>query len=172
MRLAAFLLVLIALAGIAAAQSTDTNFPVGPQYLITTDSTLLLRPIATPSMSLQPLSPPSPATETNLGTTVELAAPPPAIQTQPDLSRVLWGDSWVDYVTGVSPSSVIEISGSANPTVPASIFDPGVAGMTTAQSLRERGIGLTLGEVSAAEKSRPHPAHVYTNDDIRRLHGS
>jgi len=172
MRLAALLLVLIALAGLAAAQSADTNFPVGPQYLITTDSTQFLHPIATPSMSLQPPSPPPPAMETNPGTTVELAAPPPAVMTQPDLSRILWGDSWVDYVTGVSPSSVIEIGGSANPILPPSLFDPGVTGITNAQSLRERGIGLTLGEVSAAEKSRPHPTHVYTNDDIRRLHGS
>ena len=172
MRLSAFLLVLFASAGIAAAQSTDTNFPVGPQYLITTDSTLFLHPIATPSMSLQPPSPPPPAMETNPGTTVELSSPPAAIQTQPDLSRVLWGDSWVDSVTCVSPSSVIEVSGSANPTLPPSIFDPGVTGMASAQSLRDRGIGLTLGEVSAAEKSRPHATHVYTNDDLRRLHGS
>ena len=172
MRLAALLLALFALAGIAAAQSTDTNFSVGPQYLITTDSTLFLRSIATPSLALQPPSPPPPDMETNPGTTVELASPPAAMQTQPDLSRVLWGDSWVDYVTGVSQGSVIEISGSANPPLPPSIFDPGVTGMTNAQSLRERGIGLTLGEVSAAEKSRPHATHVYTNDDIRRLHGS
>jgi len=169
MRLSALLLILIALAAIAAAQSTDTNFSVGPQYLITTDSTLLLRPIATPTMSLQPPSPPPPAMETNPGTTVELAAPAPALMTAPDLSRVLWGDNWVDYVTGVAPSSVIEISGTANPVVPLSLFDSGVGEISHSM---EQGYSPSLGDVSGAVKSRARATHVYTNDDIRRLHGS
>jgi len=172
MRLAGCLLILVVFAGISAAQSTDTNFPVGPQYLITTDSTLFLRPIATPTLSFQQPSPPPPAMEVNPGTDVELAAPPPAILTQPDLSRVLWGDDWVDYVTGVKRTSVIEISGTANPKLPPGLFDPGVTGMTNGKSLRAQGYGLSLGEVSAISKSGPHATHVYTNDDIRRLHGS
>jgi hypothetical protein len=172
MRLAGCLLVLLALIGISAAQSTDTNFPVGPQYLITTDSTLFLRPIATPSMSLQPSSPPPPAMETNPGTDVRLSAPAAAVMSEPDLSRVLWGNDWVDYVNGVPRASVIEISGNAAPRLPLSLFDPGVTGMTDAQFLREQGYGLTLGDVSAASKSRPRATHVYNNDDIRRLHGS
>ena len=169
MRLTAFLLVLIAFAGIAAAQSADTNFSIGPQYLITTDSTMLLRPIATPTLSLQPPSPPPPAMETNPGTTVELSAPAPAVMAQPDLSRVLWGDDWVDYVNGVTPTSVIEINGNARPNLPESFFDSGVTGILRGS---ERSSGLTPGEVSAGEKSKPRPTHVYTNDDIRRLHGS
>src|SRR5690348_12148129 len=35
----------------ALAQNRETNFPVGPQYLVTTPSTLFLQPIATPSAS-------------------------------------------------------------------------------------------------------------------------
>ena len=50
MRLASLFCFLIALAGISAAQ--DTNFPVGPQYLITGDSPMFLHPIATPTLSL------------------------------------------------------------------------------------------------------------------------
>ena len=172
MRLAAFLLVLSTFAGISAAQSADTNFPIGPQYLITTDSTLLLRPIATPSLSLQPASPPPPAMETNPGTTVELSAPAPAVMTEADLSRVLWGDDLVDYVTGQKPPSVVEIIGSASPNLPQSFFDSGVTGLSNGHSLSEQGYGLTLGEVPAATKSRPNATHVYTNDDVRRLHGS
>jgi hypothetical protein len=41
---------LVVLAGCMAAQ--DSNFPVGPQYLITSGSPLFLRPITTPSLSL------------------------------------------------------------------------------------------------------------------------
>ena len=48
MRLACCLL--FALMGIGAAQ--DTNFPAGPQYLITFDSPMFARPLATPSLSL------------------------------------------------------------------------------------------------------------------------
>ena len=42
---------LLVLAGICWAQ--DTNFPVGPQYLMTFGSPLLARPIATPSLSFE-----------------------------------------------------------------------------------------------------------------------
>jgi hypothetical protein len=42
----------VALAGISFAQ--ETNFSVGPQYLITNGSPLLLQPIATPSLTFGP----------------------------------------------------------------------------------------------------------------------
>ena len=51
MRLSYFVCLLVTPGGISTAQ--DTNFPVGPQYLITTDSPLFLRPIATPSLSFE-----------------------------------------------------------------------------------------------------------------------
>jgi hypothetical protein len=50
MRLQPLLLQLIVLVGVSAAQ--ETNFTVGPQYLVTVENTMLLRPIATPSLSL------------------------------------------------------------------------------------------------------------------------
>ena len=57
MRLDRALLPFLALVGFSFAQ--DTNFSAGPQYLVTTSSPMLLRPIATPSLSLgetQPLA--------------------------------------------------------------------------------------------------------------------
>jgi len=45
------ILSLTALAGICFAQ--DTSFPAGPQYLITTDSSRFLQPIATPTLSFR-----------------------------------------------------------------------------------------------------------------------
>jgi hypothetical protein len=50
MRSSYLVCLLLTLGGISAAQ--DTNFPAGPQYLITTASPLLLHSIATPSLSL------------------------------------------------------------------------------------------------------------------------
>jgi hypothetical protein len=50
MGLKSALVLLPVLAGICFAQ--DTNFPVGPQYLITNGTPLTIRPIATPSLSL------------------------------------------------------------------------------------------------------------------------
>jgi hypothetical protein len=50
MYLQRFMVLLIALAGVSAAQ--ETNFPIGPQYLVTVEDTMLLRPITTPSLSL------------------------------------------------------------------------------------------------------------------------
>jgi len=49
-RILVLLFVLTVLIGVSVAQ--DTNFPVGPQYLVTSGNPMLLRPIATPSMSL------------------------------------------------------------------------------------------------------------------------
>ena len=77
---------------------------------------------------------------------------------------------------GGRPTSVIEISFSESLPpggLPASIFNTGTWQMTTAQALRERGIGVTVGEAAAYEKARAgHATHVYTNADIDRLHKS
>jgi hypothetical protein len=79
------LLALLVLVGISFAQ--DTNFSVGPQYLVTTGSTLLMNPIATPSLSL--------SGETLTGTTaVPITYEPPAfapVETYVYLDNVYWG---------------------------------------------------------------------------------
>jgi hypothetical protein len=59
MRRTQLLIFFVVFAGFCVAQ--DTEFPVGPQYLITTSSSMLLHPIATPSLSLGEAPPATPA---------------------------------------------------------------------------------------------------------------
>ncbi len=79
------LVLLSILVGISVAQ--DTNFPLGPQYLATNGNPLLLRPIATPSLSL--------SGETLAGTSevpgiVEVPSFAP-LETVTYLDNVYWG---------------------------------------------------------------------------------
>jgi len=158
MRLASLFCSLIALAGISVAQ--DTNFPVGPQYLITSDSPMFLHPIATPTLSL--------STPT-VGTSSDTPVASPGVPPSPDLTRVYWGAPETNRRT-----SDIEIT-SAGPSsaLPPSILDVGVTGITNAQSLRERGYGIPLGDAASYWKThKPRAARVYTNADVQRLHQS
>jgi hypothetical protein len=168
MRLATLFCLLLALSGFSAAQ--DTNFPVGPQYLITRDSPMFLQPIATPTLSLS--TPPPSAAEPALATEPVPEAPStsPVPLSQPDLASIYWGEN----VTGkTSASSEIELSSTAPPSVPASILDTGVTGTTDAQSLRQRGYGVPLGDTASFWKShKPHATRSYTNADVARLHQS
>jgi hypothetical protein len=162
-------LLLVSAATLAFGQ--DTNFPVGPQYL-STGSPLFARPIATPTMRLQ--DPPlEVGADTATGVLIvgaqnETALPPnaeklPAINLFP-----------IYY--GVPSSSDVEISfaepsGGQTTELPASIFDSGVSQTTSAQALNARGYGLTLGEVASRQKAHTrHSTHIYTNEDIARLH--
>lgn len=201
MRLQSFLVLLLVLAGISAAQ--ETNFSVGPQYLVTVENTMLLRPIATPSLSLG---------EGGLAGTSEVprAVELPAFtsdETVVYLQNVYWGNHHAEEVfarrleppnmtpdqtawymnfvasqsaaveappmetteAGAGPQ-VIELTGGAMPTtLPPSIFDTGVAGMTDPQSLLQRGYGLSLGEVAAYWKTHKRQApHVFSNQDVHR----
>lgn len=179
MRFGAVLGLLFALVGVCAAQ--ETSFPVGPQYLITTDSTLFLRPIATPSLSLSaPLTGLSAAaTETvaapETGTTPAAETPSvPASSALPppvNLSRIFWGSPETGEQVSET-SNVIEISGAATPSnVPESIVNIGVGELTDASSLRDRGYGVTVAEASAYWKMhKPRAPRVYTNRDIERFH--
>lgn len=171
MRLATLFCLLLALAGISAAQ--DTNFPVGPQYLVTGNTPLLLRPIATPTLSLS--APPASLNTAATEASSELSVP--SGPTQPDLTRIYRGapEPTANVSENVTENaSEIEIT-SAQPTssLPASILDTGVTGMTTVQSLRQRGYGVPLGDTAAFWKShKPHVVRVYTNADVQRLHQS
>jgi hypothetical protein len=159
MRLSSFFLVLVALAGISVAQ--DTNFSSGPQYLITTGDTMFLRPISTPTLSFQPSLPPI---ESQSASEVQASSAPAPIQTQADLSRVYWG--------GPETSEIEITSEEPSRPLPASLVNVGVAGMTNAQSLREQGYGVPLGETASYWKThKAHATHVYTNRDVERLHG-
>jgi len=192
MRAAFLLSMILALGGAAAAQDTDTHFPIGPQYLVTTDSTLFLRPIATPSLSLG-------ETATVPGTAAPEQAPSSSVplSRQIALPTVYWGDHGASEILGrriVTPilslseapasmstppgqaeiperPSVIEITATAPlRPVPPSLFDTGVTGTTNPVSLRE--FGVSLGDTAAFWKSHGRKApHVYTNADVERLHG-
>jgi hypothetical protein len=164
MRFASLFCLLFALIGISAAQ--DTNFPVGPQYLMNFGSPMFAQPIATPTLSLDTPLPPLPSfpeVGPVIGNQPYIANP--ELQHQADLFPIYYGYPM--------PSVVEIVSSEPSPELPASIVDPGVTGITTAQSLRESGYGAPLGDIAAFWKShRPHAPRVYTNADVERLHGS
>ena len=66
--------------------------------------------------------------------------------------------------------SVIEITSAQMPAnLPPSIFDPGVAGIVDAQSLRDRGYGISLGEFAARLRAHKRSAtRVFTNEDLHK----
>jgi hypothetical protein len=164
MRLASFCCFFFALVGISAAQ--DTNFPVGPQYLMTSGSPMFAQPIATPSLSLEAPLPPIPGLpeiEPVIGSQPFIANP--ELAHEADLFPIYYG---------YPMPSVVELSSAEPPReVPASIVDVGVVRMTDVQSLRERGYGVPLGVAASLSKAhKPHATRVYTNADVERLHGS
>jgi hypothetical protein len=158
---------LFVLLTLGTAFAQDTNFSTGPQYLLL-GSSLMARPISTPSLSLA-----APALEAgasnataNLvaGAENRTAAP----RTHPDANLF-------PIYYGAAPSSVVEIHFPSAPSanqLPASILNNGVWQLTTAQALREHGHGVTLAEAAAYGKARTrHATRVYTNADVERLHG-
>jgi len=169
MHMASLLITLLMLTGVSVAQ--ETNFSAGPQYLITTNSAMFLRPIATPTLSLSaPLASTSEAAEEATPQPLSPFAPAPA---QPDLTQIFWGTPATSQPANENVSE-IEITSAPLPrALPASIFDAGVTGITSVQSLRERGFGVPLGESAAFWKThKPHASRLYTNADIQRLHTS
>lgn len=195
MRPANFFLIVIffGMIGISAAQ--DTNFSTGPQYLatsVTSGSTMLLHPIATPSLSLGEALPPVPgASSEPLSVT-----PEPAPRIAPPshnlfLGDVLWGDHSAAEILDPrittptlslsespasatpetnetsAPSSEIQLS-STQPTrpLPTSIVDVGVTG-TAAQSLRPQDYGAPLGDAASYWKTQKIAApRAFTNADV------
>jgi hypothetical protein len=163
MRLAPLFWLLLALVSISVAQ--DTNFPVGPQYLLT-GSPLLARSIATPTLSL----------ETPLPAIPDLPEIGPVIGTQPYISNPELrhqADLFPVYY-GYPMASVVELSSAEPPReLPASLVDSGVVVMIDAPSVREQEAGITLGEVALFWRThKPRAPRVYTNADVERLHGS
>jgi hypothetical protein len=150
---------------VASCAAQDTNFAVGPQYLMTNGSPLFARPITTPSLSLGESRPATTHKEPSV-TSADVATyeTSPLMQNQADLFPVYYG---------VPRVSVIEMTGpEASPTaLPASITNAGVMEATDVPALRIRGIGVTLPEASSYWKSHKRSAsRVYTNRDIERLH--
>lgn len=163
MRLASLFCLVILLVGVTAAQ--DSNFAIGPQYLIT-GATTFARSIATPTLSLDaplPAIPDLPQVGPLVGNQPYISNP--VLERQPDLFPVYYG---------YPMASVVEIVDTEAPReLPASIVDPGVAGGMNAQSLSELGYGVPLGDTASYWKAhKPHAPRMYTNADVARLPGS
>ncbi len=161
MRLASLLFLPVALAGISLAQSTD--FSVGPQYLVTSPTPQFLRPIATPSISLNaPLKPLPELPAVGPTVTNQPYVSNPELQHQADLFPIYYGYPPIADIELVSTGSTQEL--------PASINDTGYLNVPNAQSLRSMGLGLTLAQAAAYSKAhKKRTTHVYTNEDLKRL---
>lgn len=159
MRLVGPVVLLLSIVGFVSAQ--DTNFPVGPQYLINGNS-MLLRSIATPTYNLDAPLPPVPELP-QVGEPVENQPyiPDPLYQNGPDLYSIYYG-----YPT---PPLVVLVSGEGTPIIPASLSEEGSGGFIDSQSLIESGYGVPLGEVASYWKAHKQTAaRVYANADIQR----
>lgn len=161
MRLASLLFLPIVLVGASFAQST--NFPVGPQYLITTASPMLLQSIATPSMSLNaPLAPLPDLPQTGQTVTNQTYSTNPALQGRANLFPIYYGYPRIVDVELTSTEPIREL--------PASVNDTGYLNVPSGQSLRSMGLGITLAQAAAYSKAhRRASTRVYTNEDLQRL---
>jgi hypothetical protein len=159
----AYVLALLALSipGAAFAQSTDTNFATGPQYLMTTGSPLFSRSLATPTLSIS-----SPSLQTGAAAaTADLAA---GASTQP-ASQPSTPVNLYSVYYGSAPAILNEENTSESPEesssseLPAHIFNSGIGEENRVHGSREAGKGASLAE---------HSTRVYTNADIDRLRQS
>jgi len=161
MRLAGLFLLLCAV-GVTAQ---DTNFATGPQYLIPPDATFL-RPISTPSLSLNtPLAPVPSEPETAQSVTNQMYVENPGLEHQADLFPIYYGYPMVSTIELTSPSEAAPL--------PESLGNFGYINVTNAESLRALGYGIPLGDLAAYQKAHKLRApRVYTNADIQRLRPS
>ncbi len=159
---------LLILVGVSAAQ--DSNFAVGPQYLMNNGSAIFARPIATPSLAFDSsTAAPEMAAENNVTVSDnQTASAISDFPSQADLFPIYYG---------VSRVSVIELSSrqtgeqAASVTLPAGFFERGSVEVTDMQSLHLRGYGVTLPEAAAYWKGRHVTTpRLYTNADTDRLH--
>ena len=162
MRFAHVLGVVLVLGGIAVAQQPETNFPVGPQYLITQPYPNILQPIATPSYD--------PWEQSGVVSPQTGEAGPVTITIPAYLPSIYWGYPPPGEVEMV-PESAAE-SAPAPSNLPPDYFNTGVGGIATRGWLREHDSGMTLAQAARYWKAHKlHATHVYTNQDIERLKG-
>jgi hypothetical protein len=160
MRFAYVLGLVLIIGGIAVAQQSETNFPVGPQYLITQPYPAILQPIATPSYeSWQQSATVSPQTGEDAPVMITVPAYLP----------------WVYW--GYPPPGESEVAAEPEPAeaprnLPQDYIDTGVSAIATPGWMHDHYYGMTLAQ--AARYWREHKLHasrVYTNQDIERLQG-
>ena len=160
---------LLCFAGFCVAQ--DTNFPVGPQYLVTGGSPQFLQPIATPSLSFNAPVASAPAATSEAGAGEQTAPAPMDRPATANFARIYWGQP-SGTGNGGEGASEIEVSSKAPSTPPASLVDVGVVEVLDARALSTRGYGMTVAETALFWKAhKTRASHIYTNADIARLHG-
>ena len=159
MRLVGPVVLLLSLVGFVSAQ--DTNFSVGPQYLIPSNAAFL-RPIATPTYNLDaPLAPIPELPQVGEPVENQPYIPDPLYQNGPDLYSIYYG-----YPL---PSLVVLVSEEGTPLIPASLAE-GTAGFVDSQSPIQMDYGVPLGDSASYWKAhRQAAAHLYTNTDVQRL---
>lgn len=164
MRFAQLLLVLAALTGFSVAQGTNfqTAFSAGPQYL-SLNGPDFLRPIATPTLSLDaPLAPVPSLPQIGPAVIDQSYVANPELANQADLFPIYYG---------YAPLPVLILAGSGPSEVPESISSDGATRIVSVEALRQAGYGVSVGEHAAYLKTHePQAGHVYTNDDLQRLH--
>lgn len=164
MRFAHLLLALAVLAGCCVAQGTNfqTDFAVGPRYLSLTGSDFL-RPIATPTLSLDtPLPPVSGLPQIGPAVVDQSYIANPELAGQADLFPIYYG---------YAPLPILILAGPGPSEVPESLTGEGVIRIVSVESLHQAGYGVPVGEHAAYLKTHEAQAgHIYTNDDLQRLH--
>jgi hypothetical protein len=175
MRRVVCLVLVLFVAAMCSAQSTDTSFSSGPQYLITSGTPNLLHSIATPTLSLSAPLAAAPTASPEEGTGEPHTPAFPDLQTQAQINQIYWGVSDTNARTASAENTGVsgEVELTSQPSsVPSSIFNAGVTGTTDAEALRKGGYGVPLGDVAAFWKVNKRQAtRAYTNADIARLHG-
>jgi len=165
-----FLSAVLFLSTITLAFAQNTNFPAGPQYLLT-GSPLFALPIATPTLAITG-PPPETGADTatadliaGAGNRTEIPQPP----APPNLYPIYYGEHWVREVEGNSAAPTSELP----PTEFAGNFlNTEVEEASIAQTLRARGNIVAYRESGTSTRARVlRSARVYTNADINRLRG-
>jgi hypothetical protein len=164
MRFGRFFFLLMILAGVSSAQ--EFTFSSGPGYLLPTNSTMLLRPIATPTLTLDaPLPPVSSLPEIG-----------PPVSDQPYVSNYnpMQGPDLFPIYYGYPRIPVVEVVPTeTRRVIPVSLGDVVFTVSIGSQPIRGHGDGNTVGEAASFWKARRRRAtHVYTNADIQRLRPS
>jgi hypothetical protein len=163
-----FLSAVLFLSTITLAFGQDTNFPAGPQYLLT-GSPLFALPIATPTLAITgpPLQTGADNATADLIAGAENHTVIPQLPPAPSLYPIYYGEHWVREVEGNSAAPTSELP----PTeLSGNFLNTAVEEASIAQTLRARGNIVAFRRSGAYAKTRVlRLARVYTNADINRL---
>lgn len=153
-----FLLLILSVVSFAQ----DTNFSTGPQYLITSNSPMLLHPISTPSLALGGAQPTTSNAAAETATLMQEAPVPSGITSQTFFGNVYWGDHTVSEIESrriTTPTlSLSETAVNVGATATESEMAP-----TNSTSLAAAPVqsASSVIEISSAELPRALPASIF-----------